>query len=167
MYTNKFMTDYPGVFVLIAAIMSNVLAQVTKFLLERSITKKWNVATLFTTGGMPSSHTAFVISTTIAVGITTGVTSVSFALAFVLAVVVVHDALGIRRQAGKQAIMINNIVGDFLELTQILHKENIVESEAYNKKLKEFLGHEPIEVIGGAIFGTLITFILYLVFINV
>jgi len=159
--TNTFISAYPGLFILLAAVSTNVLAQLTKFLIDRIITKKWDIEVLFSTGGMPSSHTAFVISTLISVGLVEGVTSVSFALAFVIAVIVIHDALSIRRQAGKQAMMINRMVDDFLELTAILHKENIVESDDYNKKLKEFLGHEPIEVLGGAIFGSLTTFIIY------
>jgi len=159
--TNTFIANYPGLFVLLAAITTDFLAQLTKFLIDRIITKKWDVEVLFSTGGMPSSHTAFVVSALISVGIVEGVTSVSFAITFVLTAIVLHDALGIRRQAGKQAVMINTIVADFLELTEILNKENIVETEDYNKKLKEFLGHEPIEVLGGAIFGSLTTFIIY------
>jgi len=164
--TNTFISTYPGFFILLAAIMTNLLAQLTKFLIDRIITKKWDIEVLFSTGGMPSSHTAFVTSTLISVGLVNGVSSVDFALAFVLAAIVLHDALGIRREAGKQAMMINAIVADFLELTEILHEEKIVETTDYNKKLKEFLGHEPIEVLGGIIFGSLVTFIIYGVIVN-
>jgi len=165
-YTGNFISSYPGLFILITAATSNFLAQLTKFIFDRIITKKWHIETLFTTGGMPSSHTALVVSTTICVGIVEGITTVSFALSVILTAIVLHDALGIRRQAGKQAHVLNNIVEDFIELTGILQKENILESEAYNKKLKEFLGHEPIEVLGGAVFGSIVTCIMYLLLMN-
>lgn len=166
MYTGSFISSYPGAFILIAAIASNFLAQLTKFVIDRFVTKKWHLDALFTTGGMPSSHTSFVTSAVICVGITQGLTSVAFAMMFIFAAVVIHDALGVRRHAGKQARVLNTIVGDFIELTQILQKESILENDAYNKKLKEFLGHEPIEVLGGVIFGSIITCIVYLIFMN-
>ena len=167
MNTGNFIANYPGLFVLIAAITSNFTAQLTKFVIDRVVTKKWHVETLFTTGGMPSSHTAFVVSALISVGLTAGITSINFAIMFMLTAIVVHDALGIRRHAGKQAKVLNAIVEDFIELTDILQKGNVLESDTYNKKLKEFLGHEPIEVLGGIVFGTILTGIVYLIFMNI
>lgn len=157
-------TNHPGIFILTAAIASNFLAQFIKFVADRITTKKWHIEQLFTTGGMPSSHTAFVVSGLICVGITAGIDSALFAVTFLLTSVVLHDALGIRRQAGKQAAVLNNIVTDFLQLTPLMPKEYKLDNEAYNKKLKEFLGHEPIEVFGGVIFAIIVTTVVFFIF---
>ncbi|MGL5041537.1 MAG: divergent PAP2 family protein [Culicoidibacterales bacterium] len=162
----NFVEMYPGAFVLIAAISSNFLAQFIKYIAYRIQMKKWDLSILFTTGGMPSSHTAFVISGLIAVGITSGVFSSVFAVMFILTSVVIHDATGVRRHAGKQAAVLNHMVQDFLELTTLLQKGGLFENIAYDKKLKEFLGHEPIEVFAGVAFGSVITVITYFLLIQ-
>ncbi len=167
METNTFIETYPGLFILITAVSSNFLAQFIKFIAFRIQEKKWDFHVLFTTGGMPSSHTAFVVSALICTGITEGIFSSMFAVMFVITSVVMHDALGVRRHAGKQAEVLNVMVEDFLELTTLLQKGGLFENKAYDRKLKEFLGHEPIEVIGGVVFGAVVTTIVYFIVINI
>ncbi len=118
-------------------------AQCIKFLLHL-ITKKEIDLTLFTTtGGMPSSHSAGVVGLAVPVGILTGFTSVDFALATGLALVVMYDAAGVRRAAGKQAACLNKIILDF-------YKHDVAQ---FGGRLKELLGHTPLQVFAGAIYG--------------
>ena len=100
---------------------------------------------------MPSSHTSSVVSLTTAIGIKEGIQSPLFALSVVFAVVVMYDATGVRRAAGKQASVLNKIV------------DNIKKKEGYTiieENLKEFLGHTPLEVLGGAILGVAVALIM-------
>ncbi len=111
---------------------------------------------------MPSSHTALVCSMTIAVSKLTGVNSPEFAIAFIIAAVVMYDAMGVRRAAGEQAKVLNKIVfqwGDVVKKDSQQDGEaqkQKTEEELAKKELKEFLGHTPLEVLGGALLGILI-----------
>lgn len=156
-----FIDNNPGLYILITAISCNFLAQLYKFFAHRITDKEWNYHVLFTTGGTPSSHTALVIGTLFAIGITDGINSVPFASFFVFTTVVLHDAMGVRRHAGKQAEMLNIVVQDMKELSTIVKDGGILNNEAYSRKFKELLGHEPIEVVAGVIFGVLISTIIY------
>ena len=127
-------------------------AQLLKMLIPLAITRKATPALLFTTGGMPSSHSALVCALATAAGLQYGMQSMFFALALMFAVVVMHDAAGVRRAAGKQAEVINMLV-------ERLDSQGIT----LDAKLKELLGHSPIEVVAGALWGVLIatvTFVL-------
>ncbi len=98
---------------------------------------------------MPSSHSAFVFSLMLAIGIHEGVGSTSFALAFALAAVVIYDAMGVRRETGRQGAVLNQI------LTEVM-----VEGKPITEKqLKELVGHSPLEVLGGLIVGFLVVLI--------
>ena len=119
--------------------------QVSKFIVELIKTKKINFKRLMGAGGMPSSHSAVVTSLAILVGKQEGFGSTSFALAFVLACVVMYDAAGVRRAAGKQAHLLNKIVST-PNLTNVQVQE----------RLNEVLGHTPIQVIVGAIIGIIV-----------
>lgn len=139
---------------LLASLSAIVVAQVVKVPIYFVTKKKWDLSVMFTTGGMPSSHSAAVASLATVVGIRSGAESQPFALAVVLAVIVMYDAAGIRRQAGEQAIAINNLearIGQFMK--QPLNPHNLPTHDFYQKKLKEMLGHRPIEVIVGCILG--------------
>lgn len=98
-------------------------------------------------GGMPSSHTALVVSLAWAVGLHEGFHSPLFAVAIVLAGIVMYDAAGVRRAAGKQAKVINKLV-----------RQLRVEHTVHDITLKELLGHSPIEVLAGAILGIAIAY---------
>lgn len=113
--------------------------------------KKFYISRFWETGGMPSSHAATVTSLSTAIGIVHGTSSAMFAISIVLAAIVMHDAVGIRRAAGKQAGVLNRM-GILLNQTF---------QGGYNhEEMKELLGHKPVEVLAGAILGIIITLLL-------
>lgn len=114
-----------------------MLSEITKMIVEYSRTGAWH-AGLFRTGGMPSSHSAFVTSLLIIVERSRGINTVDFAIAFVFAAVVWYDAVSLRREVGQQAELLN----------RLQHWEH----------LRERVGHSLKEVIAGIAFGTLITY---------
>lgn len=134
---------------LVAGIVGATLAQLIKFVTVLLRDRRIDVRTLVTTGGMPSSHSALVTGLATSVGLTEGFTSTIFDVALVLAMVVMYDAAGVRRAAGKQARIINQIIFD------LQHSLSFQES-----RLKELLGHTPLEVIGGALLGIVIALLL-------
>ncbi|MBR5520785.1 MAG: divergent PAP2 family protein [Oscillospiraceae bacterium] len=123
-------------------------AQVLKTLINFVITKKFNAERLVGAGGMPSAHSAFVCSLAVATAKECGVSSPVFAVAAALAVIVMYDAMGVRRAAGEQAKTIN-ILTDAIE-------KAFGTPEIVNEQLKEFLGHTPVEVVAGALLGIFI-----------
>lgn len=117
---------------------------------------------LFTsTGGMPSSHSAAVAALAVAVGIETGIDSPVFAVATIFAVITMFDATGVRRQAGEQAAVLNQLVIDFNLLVDHVKNWQKQGDPQKQRQLKELLGHKPIEVFFGAVTGALIAVILY------
>ena len=137
-------------YVLTVALISWLSAQVLKTLLTFIKQKKLNLERMVGAGGMPSAHTATVVSLVIAISRAPGcgLSSPEFAVAFVLAAVVMYDAMGVRRAAGEQAKVIIQNSDD--------NEDNNIEG----KPLKEFLGHTPLEVLGGALLGILIAMII-------
>lgn len=125
-----------------AAITAWVIAQVTKILLTFIQQDKWDFSRAYGSGGMPSSHSALVMALSFNLGKHHGFDSPFFALGVVVALVVMYDAAGVRRAAGKQAEWLNLLI----------HREGIKPAE----QLKELLGHTPLEVIAGAILGTVV-----------
>lgn len=154
-------TLMPGGFVLAAAMLANFTAQFYKFIRHFVDTKQWDVAYLFTTGGMPSSHSSLVVATVVAIGIIEGINNTTFILALVFASVVLHDALGIRRHAGRQAQVINQMIQDLQGVQAAIMEGGIFNNPKYDRKLKELLGHEPIEVLMGTLWGVASTLIFY------
>ena len=122
-----------------------IIIQVFKFVYELIVNKKIDFKRLFGAGGMPSSHSAVVCSEAILVGKALGFDSATFALALAFAGVVMYDAAGIRRAAGKQARILNKIVST-PGLTQV----------EVNEKLTELLGHTPFQVFVGALIGIIV-----------
>ncbi len=131
--------------VLIAALIAWALAQIIKIPLDFFRTRRWNWALLFTTGGMPSSHSALMTATTHAIGLYYGFATPMFALAVAITMVVVYDAANVRRQAGIHAQRINIIFDELLRGHPINEKD-----------LREVLGHTPLEVAGGILFGLVV-----------
>ncbi len=107
------LTNFP----LWAALIAIVFAQVIKIPIKLIFTKEFQPGLAFSTGGMPSSHSAAVTSLATAIGIVEGVSSSVFALACIFSVITMFDASGVRRQAGEQAIVINQLVRDFQLIT--------------------------------------------------
>lgn len=134
------------------AILSWFIAQVIKVILTLIKDRTLDFTRLFGSGGMPSSHASFTVSLATAVGFTASFSSVEFALAAAFAIVVMYDATGVRRSAGEQAAILNKIV-------ERLGKEHISET---GKKLKELLGHTPVQVFAGAVLGLFIAIIRYI-----
>ncbi len=128
------------------AALSWAVAQFIKVLINLWLNKKLDWRRCFGMGGMPSSHTALVISLAISVAFQEGADSAAFALAFVLAAVVIYDALGVRRETGRQSEVLNQIITEML-----VEGKPITE-----KQLKELVGHTPVEVLGGLIVGVTI-----------
>ena len=116
--------------------------QIFKVVYDLIVTKKFNFKRILGAGGMPSSHSAVVVSLATLIGKEQGVGSPIFALAIIFAFVVMYDAAGVRRAAGKQAKLLNKIVETpGLSTVQV------------QEKLVEVLGHSPIEVFVGALIG--------------
>ena len=106
-------------------------------------------------GGMPSSHSSTVVSLAIATGISYGVDSTLFAIALIFAIVVMYDATGVRRETGKQAVILNRL---------LLDNPFSWTGKEFEKKLKEYVGHSPFQVLMGAILGILIAVIMAYVY---
>ncbi len=128
---------------LASGILAAFIAQIIKFFIFTIKTKKINFKIFTTTGGMPSSHSAGVMGLATIVGLIKGWDSVEFAIAIGYALITMYDAAGVRRAAGKTAACLNRMMEDF-------YKHDV---QAIGGKLKELLGHTPLEVIVGALFG--------------
>ncbi|MCI9455945.1 MAG: divergent PAP2 family protein [Oscillospiraceae bacterium] len=140
-------------------------AQLIKTLLVLISTKKFEAERLFGAGGMPSSHSALACSMAIGMCRKMGFDSPEFALALAFAAVVMYDAMGVRRAAGEQAKVLNKMVFDFSDLWGKPDREKKPpqgdgeeneKSILGDKALKEYLGHTPLEVLGGALLGILV-----------
>ena len=129
---------------LLVAIASWFASQTIKVITHAIVYKEWDIKRFFGDGGMPSAHTATVSSLATFAGIANGFHSFSFAVCAIMAIIVCRDAVGVRYETGKQAQILN-------ELRQI------IESKETNEiKLKEFVGHTPLQVLMGALLGILV-----------
>lgn len=133
-------------FPLWAALAAIVFAQVIKIPIKLIFTREFQPGLAFSTGGMPSSHSAAVTALTTAIGIIEGVTSSVFALACIFSVITMFDASGVRRQAGEHAALLNRLIKDFQYFTESAKDWNKKEEYEKRRELKELLGHQPIEV---------------------
>ncbi|MCL2188721.1 MAG: divergent PAP2 family protein [Defluviitaleaceae bacterium] len=138
---------------LLTALFALFLAQILKVLFDYWYTRSWKKALAISPGGMPSSHSALTVALMASIGIHEGFGTTLFAISAVLALVVMYDAAGVRRAAGEQAKAIN-IIFERLEDRGL----------KLDKKLKELLGHRPIEVIAGALLGMGVAGAVYAVF---
>lgn len=151
------------------AFISWVTAQVIKTLLTYVKFKEFRSERLFGAGGMPSSHSALVCAITTGIAKLEGFSSPLFALTICFAGVVMYDAMGVRRAAGEQAKVLNKMIFSFKDINKIFDFLNEEIEEEFDettdkimeqKELKEFLGHTPLEVLGGALLGILIASII-------
>ncbi len=148
-------------FPLWTSLIAIILAQVVKAPWNYFISKNWDWGWILHPGGMPSSHTSAVVSLATAIALTEGFGSNSFATATILAIIVMYDATGVRRHAGMQAKVVNQLVEDFTRLLLELRQLNEKPSQKSRVKLKEILGHQPIEVFAGFWFGIFVALIMY------
>lgn len=129
---------------LITGISSWLIAQIIKIIINAILHKEVRFGMLFADGGMPSGHSATVTSLATICALRHGFGTVEFAIAAILAIIVCNDAAGVRQETGKQAILLNEIIKAFDDLG----KDALPEV-----KLKEFVGHTPIQVAAGVTLG--------------
>lgn len=148
---------------ILAALLGMLIAQFVKIPIHyfASGELRWNL--MFSTGGMPSSHTATIISLTTAIGLTSGLQSNEFAICVIVSIIVMHDATGVRRHAGYHAEALNTLLADFNLLIDTLKNPTLKKTES-KEKLKEMLGHQPAEVFFGLITGIIVGILTYQVY---
>ncbi|MBO7743065.1 divergent PAP2 family protein [Paenibacillus sp. MWE-103] len=142
-------------FPLLAALCAIVAAQIVKVPVYLITHRTWNVGLGFSTGGMPSSHSAAVTSLATAIGLKDGFDSSGFAIAAIVSAITMFDAAGIRRHAGMHASILNQWAKS---VPGLLQEGNLW------RELKELLGHRPSEVYAGACFGIVVSLLLYYAF---
>lgn len=130
--------------VLISAVVGWIVAQALKTLIDFALNGSFNKERLVGSGGMPSSHSSTVCALTTAAAIRYGVDSFEFAVSFVLSMVVMYDATGVRRETGKQAKLLNSI---------LMENPLKLSAEVLQERLKEYVGHTPLQVVAGAVLG--------------
>lgn len=141
--------DERGWQVICVTILSSLIAQSLKIVSKVIRTGQIDWRLLARTGGMPSSHSSSTMGMAVSVGLIQGFNSVSFAIALCLALIVMYDAAGVRRTVGLQASVMNQM------MTELFSDHPHLSSA----RIKEFLGHTPVEVFVGAILGSLIAWV--------
>ena len=136
---------------LVTASLAWFIAQVLKTIIYAFVNKKLSLERMYGSGGMPSCHSATVTALATSAYFLHGAGSSEFAIAVILAIIVMYDARGVRRETGIQAKVLN----DMLDLLRDVHNKIMTPDE----KLKEFVGHTPLQVIAGAILGFIIAFL--------
>ncbi len=131
---------------LITSTSSWLIAQLMKVAINFFVTRELNWERLVGDGGMPSGHSATVSSLALFTALRCGVGSFEFAVCAILAIIVCHDATGVRQEAGKQAVIINEMVEQF---------ERLLKQEITDVDLKELVGHTPLQVAAGVTVGCL------------
>ncbi len=146
--------------VVVVSILCTIIAQAVKIPFYYVKTGEWRLSIAFSTGSMPSSHTAVVVGLASSVGHISGTDSTSFAIALVFAAITIHDAVKVRGESGKQARVINSISTELTLLYKSLDLTNAKEFREQN--LKELIGHTYSEVLGGIIMGLFVTYIYFI-----
>ena len=141
-------------FVLVTSLVASLVAQLDKVILNLIIIGEFIPERIWGAGGMPSSHSATVCAMVVATGRYCGVDSTLFAIAVVLSVIVMYDAMGVRRETGEQAKVLNQMLNEWMDES--------AQSMPWlaDKRLKEMVGHTPIQVLAGAALGVLIGFVM-------
>lgn len=141
-------------FVLVTALSASLVAQLAKVIINLILVRKFIPERLWGAGGMPSAHSATVCALTVATGRYCGIHDTMFAIALVFAIVVMYDAMGVRWETGKQAQVLNQMLEEWMDQgAQFLPILG-------DKKLKEMVGHTPIQVLTGAVLGVGIGFVM-------
>ena len=141
-----------GLEAIFSGLLSAFIAQFIKVISYLCTHKKINFKIFTTTGGMPSSHTAGVIALSVSAGLIDGFTSMAFAVSIGFSLIVMQDASGVRRAAGKTAATLNRLVDEFVQKNK--------EVKPY-EALKELLGHTPLEVFCGMVLGIIVPLIIH------
>lgn len=148
-----FFLELIGNKVFMSAITGWFTAQVLKTIIDTIINRSFSAERLVGSGGMPSSHSATVCGLATAAGFQFGIGSFEFAVSAILAIIVMYDARGVRLETGIQAKVLNEMIDLFKKMGTGISTED---------KLKEFIGHTPLQVVAGAILGILIGVLCYL-----
>ncbi|MBP3201502.1 MAG: divergent PAP2 family protein [Lachnospiraceae bacterium] len=140
---------------LIIAAMSWLTAGILKMFVELKMNKKLVISRVVGAGGMPSSHTATVVALSIALGYYEGLGSAAFALSVIFTIIVIHDAVGVRLETGKQAKVLNTMI----------FETNAFKELDFETALKEYVGHTPSQAFVGALVGVLVSiFMIFVVY---
>ena len=153
----KIILDFINNGIFLVAVFSWFVAQIVKIVINLLVERRLVIERLWGDGGMPSGHSATVCGLALSTGWCFGFGSVYFAIAATLAAVVMHDAMGVRREAGKQAASIKEIANLINELA-VEHDKKI-----RTDKLKELVGHTPLQVFFGMIVGVCVTVAVFLI----
>lgn len=137
---------------LVSAVIGWTVAQILKTIIDFGLNRNLSLERLVGSGGMPSSHSATVSALTFAAALIRGIESTEFAVCFVLSSVVMYDAIGVRQETGKQSKLLNLIMEQ-----DLFHLSN----EQFQQKLKEFVGHTPLQVLAGAVLGIFIAIFIH------
>lgn len=143
----EFITELLRNQIFVSAVLGWLIAQILKTLIHTFLTKQFVAERMVGSGGMPSSHSATVCALATATGMQYGGSSFEFAMAAIFAIVVMYDAIGVRRETGRQGRVLNEMMEVFTKMGSKLSVED---------SLKEFVGHTPLQVLMGAILGILI-----------
>ena len=147
MYLNQLISNR----ILVGGIIGWASAQIIKTIIFLIVNRKLQLERLVGDGGMPSAHSTTVTSVAMLAGLELGFDSPIFAVAAIMAIVVMHDAMGVRLETGKQAKVLN----DMMDLFEKMNGAEL----SNQQKLKEFVGHTPLQVICGAVLGVIVAFI--------
>ncbi len=152
--------------VLLAGVVGWASAQVIKALLYAVLNKNFSLERLFGDGGMPSGHSATVTAMAVMSYFCYGAASFEFAISTMLAIIVMHDAMGVRLETGKQAQVLNELTLLIEEIVDDFNNEETLEKKFQKvfseEKLKEYVGHTPIQVIAGCTLGIFVGWIMHL-----
>lgn len=148
-FINELFSNY----IFLTAATGWLVAQILKTIIYIILSKEFSAERLVGSGGMPSSHSATVCALATAVYFEHGASGYPFAMAVIFAIIVMYDAMGVRRETGIQAKLLNDIIKVFEDMGR--------EEISAHDKLKEFVGHTPLQVLIGAILGTAIAILMY------
>lgn len=149
--------------VLVTAGCAWAIAQIIKTIIDFAVSGKLKLERLVGSGGMPSCHSATVVSLATICALMFGADSCQFAISAIFAIVVIYDARGVRRETGNQAVIINEI----MDLLKNPTDERYKNPQFSQEKLKELIGHTPLQVLFGGLLGFIEALIAYNFFINV
>lgn len=139
--------------ILTVALLAWFVAQVLKTLINFILLGKFQLERMWGDGGMPSAHSATVCAMVIATARSEGFSSAIFAVAAVVAIITMHDAMGVRRETGEQAKVLNKMIEQWIDVTE----KNAPFLQ--NMHLKEMVGHTPLQVVAGVLLGSLVGFL--------
>lgn len=159
------LNNYP----LVAAMAAIFISQVTKIPVAYFLKRPVTLTLMFSTGGMPSSHSAGVTALITAIIIEHGFDSPLTAIAVTFGILVMFDSMGVRRQSGEHGIIINELIREFQTFSKSLtQRDALIEEDGDHSTMhsSEFLGHKPIEVMFGIVYGIFLSVVIYYLFFN-